>query len=447
VNVRLRTLAFADLIGAYRSAFRHHWANRTLLRGNIYSTEEAEFLPAALALIERPISPTARVTACLLILLISFAVLWSCFAHVDIVVESAGKVFPGSRTKSIASVDVASVRAVYVVEGEKVKAGDVLVELDAGAYEADERKAGAEARAATIEMARSGALITAIDSNRAPVLNRIPDISPEQFAQAKAHLLGQFLDYQSKLTALDGEIDRYARTLPMAREREQRYAELSETHDVSLTAWSEKQQASADLVGQLTQARNARLSHIANTRRTALDVYTDAEKAFATATQEAARASSHSRQLTLRAPVDGSVQQLIVHTVGGVVSAAQSLMLIVPEDDSVEVEGYIENRDIGFVRENQAAEVKIDAFDYTKYGTIRGRVTGLSKDAVEDEKRGPLFKVTVNLDKKSIGVDGTQIALTPGMSVKVEIKTGTRRVIEYVLSPLLRHRHESLNER
>jgi hemolysin D len=122
-------------------------------------------------------------------------------------------------------------------------------------------------------------------------------------------------------------------------------------------------------------------------------------------------------------------------------------MLIVPKEDKVEVEGYVENKDIGFVREGQSAEVKIDAFDYTKHGMIHGQVDSVSKDAIDDEKRGPLYKANVSLDSPSIVIEGHAMALTPGMTVQVEIKTGTRRVIEYVLSPLLRHRHESLNER
>jgi hemolysin D len=156
---------------------------------------------------------------------------------------------------------------------------------------------------------------------------------------------------------------------------------------------------------------------------------------------------SHARLLRLRAPVAGSVQQLTVHTIGGVVPAAQPLMLIVPKEDKVEVEGDLENRDVGFVREGQSAEVKADAFDYTKYGMIHGQVEFVSKDAVDDDNHRPVYKTLVRLDSPSIVIDGRALALTPGMTVKVEIRTGTRRIIEYVLSPLLRHRHESLNER
>ncbi len=165
------------------------------------------------------------------------------------------------------------------------------------------------------------------------------------------------------------------------------------------------------------------------------------------ARQDALRAGSHSRLLILVAPVDGTVQQLTVHTIGGVVPAAQPLMQIVPKDNHLEVEAFLENKDVGFVDEGQAAAVKIDAYEYTKYGTIPGRVVHVSRDAIKDEKKGLIYSVRVALDTMSIPVNGHDMELSPGMSVAVEIKTGSRRVIEYVLSPLLQHKRESLNER
>jgi hemolysin D len=149
----------------------------------------------------------------------------------------------------------------------------------------------------------------------------------------------------------------------------------------------------------------------------------------------------------LTSPVDGTVQQLIVHTVGGVVTPAQPVMLIVPRDNPLEVEAFIENKDIGFVKPNQAAEVKIETFQYTKYGTIHSKVTSVSHDAINDEKRGLIYSARVKMEKTTINVDNTVVSLTPGMAVSVEIKTGKRRVIEYFLSPLIQHTSESLRER
>ena len=141
------------------------------------------------------------------------------------------------------------------------------------------------------------------------------------------------------------------------------------------------------------------------------------------------------------------MQQLTVHTVGGVVPAAQPLMLIVPKENQVEVEAFLENKDIGFVQEGQVAAVKIDAFDYTRYGTIPARVTHVSRDAIQDEKKGLIYSVKVMLDRPTITVEDKTIPLSAGMSVNVEIKTGDRRIIAYILSPLMQHQREALHER
>ena len=171
----------------------------------------------------------------------------------------------------------------------------------------------------------------------------------------------------------------------------------------------------------------------------------------------------------LRAPVDGTVQQLAVHTVGGVVTPAQQLMAIVPADSRLEAEAMVPNRDIGFVVPGQSAEVKIDTFNFTKYGLLHGEVMTVSQDAIardkptdrndnsksrtalsdtsEPEGQELLYSARISLDRTEMQVEDKTVSLAPGMAVTVEIKTGRRRVIEYLLSPLLRYRHEAIRER
>jgi len=446
MSARLHLLALLDVCGRYRQAFALSWSERQT-GAKRYTAHEAEFLPAALALIEKPVSPTARITALLLVLLVLAAVVWAALAHVDIVVTATGKVIPAARIKTIASVDTASVRAIHVTEGQLVRAGDLLLELDAGIFEADERKAAADVDAARLERARARALIDALDTGKPPILARVSGITQEAYEEARAQVIGRHVDYVARRRQLEGEIARYSRALPLARERARNYAGLSEMHDVSMSAWSEREQAAIDLEGQLSQARHALESLFAETRREALDSLTKATTLLASATAEAARAHSHAGLLKLWSPVDGAVQQLTAHTIGGVVAAAQPLMVIVPKEGTTQVEGYIDNKDIGFVRPGQLAQVKIAAFDYTKHGMVQGKVELVSQDAIEDEKRGLIYKVSVRLDHPWIRVNGRAMRLEPGMAVSVEIKTGTRRVLEYLMSPLLRHGHESLNER
>lgn len=197
----------------------------------------------------------------------------------------------------------------------------------------------------------------------------------------------------------------------------------------------------------LAEIRGQRAELMAATRRASLDGITDGQQKVAALEQELLKADSRGKLMQLISPVDGTVQQLVVHTVGGVVTPAQPVMLIVPFDNQLEVEAFLENKDIGFVRPHQDAEVKIETFQYTKYGTIHAKVLSISHDAINDERRGLIFSARVKMDQASINVDGTPVSLSPGMAVSVEIKTGKRRVIEYFLSPLIQHADESLHER
>lgn len=447
MSLRHRIQAWGDLWRRYGAAFRHAWHHRHAITMPKFMPHEAEFLPSALSLQAQPVSPVGRWVARILMLLILVLLVWSIVGRIDIIVNAQGKIVPSGRTKTIASVEIASVHALHVQEGQAVKAGDLLVELDARASDSERDKAVGDAQLARLQAARSRALLDAIDRAKAPVLPPVDEVPIERWREAQQYLQDQWRDYTAKLTRLDGEIRRYAEALPLAAQRARDYADLASSHDVARHAYLEKEQARVDLEGQLIDARNQKTALTAETRRVAQDTLNDAKKVFGQSSEDAKRAGVHSELLKLVAPVDGTVQQLTVHTVGGVVPAAQPLMQIVPQQSVVEVEAFMENKDVGFVQEGQEAQVKIDTFEYTKYGTVPAHVTHVSRDAIEDEKKGLIYSVKVVLDRSTLDVDGKQVALTPGMSATVDIKTGTRRVIEYVLSPLIQHGQESLHER
>jgi len=447
MSFRYRLGAWSDLLKRYGKVFAYFWRRRRELSLPTLEAHEAEFLPAALALQAQAVSPAGRWVARILIMLVLVLILWATLGKIDITVNASGKVIPSARTKTIASVEIASVRALHVEEGQAVKVGDVLVELDTRSSDSERDKAKANRLTAQLQAARSRALVAAIDGGREPVLKSLEDIPPQQRQDAIQQLQGQWRDFISKRQRLDGEIRRYSDALSLATQRAQDYAELARDRDVSQHAWLEKEQARIDLQGQLDESRNQRSVLIAETRKEAQDTLNEASRIIADSTQDERRAEAHSELLKLLAPVDGTVQQLTVHTVGGVVPAAQALMQIVPQQSGTEVEAFLENKDVGFVREGQLAQVKIDTFEYTKYGTIPAHITHVSRDAIQDEKKGLIYSVKVALDKTSIQVDGKDTPLSPGMSANVEIKTGTRRIIEYVLSPLIQHGQESLRER
>ena len=163
--------------------------------------------------------------------------------------------------------------------------------------------------------------------------------------------------------------------------------------------------------------------------------------------QESRKARQRQQQLTITAPVTGAVQELAVHTVGGVVSPGEELLKIVPERATIEVEALLQNKDIGFIREGQLAEVKVDTFNFTRYGLIDARVLNISNDSVEDARLGWVFKLRLALEQDTIRVEDRVVKLSPGMAITAEVKTGKRRLIEFFLSPLLRYKQESVRER
>ncbi|MDR6582869.1 HlyD family type I secretion periplasmic adaptor subunit [Herbaspirillum frisingense] len=447
MRMQHRRQAWSELGNRYVRVFQHHWKARHALPSDFYNRQEAEFLPAALALQESPGSPSLLWTARLMVGLVVFALVWSVVGQIDIIVSANGKLIPTSRVKTIASVDLASVKGLFVTEGQRVEAGDLLIALDSSNSDAERAKAADAVAQARLQAARAAALMDAVQNQQPPELSKVDGVSPAQWASVRSQLQGQYQEVRARLARLDDEIWRYGSALRLATQRARDYQALMADRTVSQHAWLEREQARIDLQGQLSDARNQRAALIAQTRKEAHDSRVEAEKIIEAAQQDQVRAEEHSRLLRLTAPVTGTVQQLSVHTVGGVVPAAQPLMQIVPEDKEQEIEAFLENKDVGFVQVGQQAEVKLDAFDYTKYGTLRAKVRQVSRDAIPDEKRGLLYSVRVVLEDKSIVIDGQRVALSSGLASNVEIRTGSRRVIEYLLSPLVRHQKEALHER
>ncbi|MCA1323594.1 HlyD family type I secretion periplasmic adaptor subunit [Herbaspirillum sp. alder98] len=447
MSLRYRVAAIGHLLRHYGEVFVHYWRRRQSMDRAPLTSSEAEFLPAALALQEQPISSTARITARVLMALLACALLWSIFGRMDIIVNAGGKLIPSGYTKTITSVDVAAVKTLHVFEGKQVQQGDLLLELDSSAPDAEHDRAAGERSAALMQAARAQALLRAIATRSAPLLPPTHGVDKLLRQAAQAHVEGQYADFNARLSRIDSDIGRFAAALPLAVRRAEDYRILAADHDVPIHAWMEKEQARMDLQGQLNNARAERAVLVAQVKKEAYDALTEGEKAAASSQQEALRAGSHSRLLQLRAPVSGTVQQLVVHTQGSAVPSAQPLMLIVPRQGGVEVEAFLENKDVGFVQEGQAAMIKVDAFEYTKYGVVPAVVTNVSRDAIQDEKRGLIYAVKMKLERPEIQIGDRLVALAPGMSVSAEIRTGTRRVIEYVLSPLLQHQREALSER
>ncbi|WP_256361448.1 biotin/lipoyl-binding protein [Methylomonas koyamae] len=269
MSLRYRWQAYAELWGRYRDTFRYFWRQRRELDSPPRSNDEAEFLPAALALQAQPVSPLGRGVAWLLMALVAATLAWAWFGEVDIIVNAAGKIIPSARTKTIASVDTASVSAIYVREGQFVRQGEPILDLDSSAFDAERDKARANVVEARLQQARAQALIDAIDRGRPPVLVRPAQVAETKYQAALAHLEGQYRDFTAKRQRLDGDIARYASALPLVAQQARDFQALAEAHDVAPHAYLEKEQARIELQGQLDSAKNQRAALIAETRKLA----------------------------------------------------------------------------------------------------------------------------------------------------------------------------------
>ncbi|EJL07167.1 HlyD family type I secretion periplasmic adaptor subunit [Pseudomonas chlororaphis] len=473
--------ATPSLLQRYRDAWQHAWRQRKSMDSVQRLPHEAQFLPAALELQDTPVHPAPRIFVWSILGFAVLALLWAFIGKIEVVAVAPGKIVPNGKTKLIQSSETAVVRAIHVSDGQAVKVGELLVELDPTAADADVRRIQSELLAARVDSARGAAMLEAINQQQppasllGPLANAGANANPEQVQSAQRWLQGQYQEYRSNLELVDAEIlQRSAeiqsaqaqvaslrQTVPIATQLAEDYRRLLEQQYVARHEYLEKEQARLDLLRQLSvqqasvlqssaaqaEARRRREGVVAQNRRAMLDLQQEANQKAASLVQELAKARYQETLTSLKAPVDGTVQQLAIHTVGGVVTPAQPLMVIVPADQPVEVEAMLENKDVGFVHAGQPVTVKVETFTFTKYGTVDGEVLNVSNDAIEDEKRGPIYSSRIHLKSDHLMVNGQRVALSPGMSITAEVKTDQRRVIDYFLSPLQQHVDESLRER
>jgi len=461
----------------YRLAWKQAWAQRKTGAAPARLRHEIDFLPAALALQDAPPHPAPRWFAWGIMAFAGLALLWACLGRIDVVAVASGKVVPSGRTKLIQPSETAVVKAIHVTDGQRVEAGELLLELDPTTADAEVRRSESELMAARIDVARSTTLLDAIANGRAPqaLQGDLSTVDAPPVRDALHWVQGQYQEYRNNLDQAEAEVQRHAvqiqaaqaqvaglrKTLPIAAQLAEDYRHLLAQQYVARHEYLDKQQAHLDLQRQLqmqldsvrqanaaqAEARKRREGVVAQARRNMLDLQQTATQNVASLRQALAKARYHEARTQLLAPVAGTVQQLVVHTVGGVVTPAQALMVIVPHDQPVEVQALLENKDVGFVQAGQTVTVKVETFTYTRYGTVEGEVLSVSRDAIEDERRGLVYSSRIRLAQDHLQVKGKEVPLTPGMAVSAEIKTDQRSVISYFLSPLQQHVQESLRER
>jgi len=439
--------------------------------------EALEFLPAVLEIQATPPLPISRYILWAIILFFIFTVVWASIGEVDIVGVAQGKIIPSGKIKIIQPLETGVVRSILVKEGERVEAGQPLIELDTTLAGADHLSIKEQQLVFKLDRVRQLTILNTLNKDQTSIdhFNGLSEATPEQIRLQKERARSSLNEYQAKIGALkdeqrqrqaernavDQRIQQLDATLPLITERAKSLEEMAKKNMLPRVQWLELEQERIEQVKERDVQKNnldslgAAIANI-NQRLAAqkaefesqiLTELADAENRIAAFEQEKVKAEKRVTLQKLIAPVSGKVHQLAVHTIGGVVTPAQELMHIVPDEDAVEVEAWLPNKDIGFVHEGQAAEIKVETFPFTKYGVIEAEILNVSNDATPDEYLGLVYAMRVKMHKTIMKVEEKMINLSPGMAVTVEVNLGKRRLIEYLLSPLLRYKDESVRER
>jgi hemolysin D len=457
--------------------------------------EELAFLPAALEIVETPPSPVGRAIALLIVALLVAGAVWSAVGSVDIVAVAPGRIVPSGRTKVVQPFETGIVRAIHIRDGQPVKTGEILIELDPTVSQAELQHLRADLLTARLDTARLRAALARQNGGTADFV--APDGASAEMTEMYRHYLISQTEEQNRKIAtilrqkaqklaerdtIEATINKLEATIPLLQERVDVRKVLYQKELGSKLLYLTELQ---DLVGQqkdlgvqksryqeaeaaVAALEETRAKTVAEYQRSLFEELSKAEQKIADLTQDVVKAEQKARLQSLTAPVDGTVQQLSVHTVGGVVTPAQALMAVVPTDSTIEIEAMVSNRDIGFIHAGQDAAIKIDTFNFTRYGLLHGKVLSISQDAITREKaqekatdkntgnatsssepKGQelVYSARVSFDRTRMQIDDRMVNLSPGMAVSVEIKTGKRSILSYLLSPIGRYRQETLRER
>ncbi len=378
------------------------------------------FLAKAILLEEATPPSYMRTTIKLATYSLVIFLIWSFFANLDVVANAGGQVTPIQSVKILQHVDGGRISAINVVDGQRVVEGQVLMRFNA--------------TEPTVEFetlnVKFWGLFAKVESLRALLEKREPDYSrvPKQYSQLVA-------DQRRTLTAARNQIDQIG-------------AEIKILTEVSSIRGGLAQEKLATRVQALDAERSVgqAQAELLRYRKANMDDLAASSNEMAQTEEQLAKMRDRLERIEVLSPVDGIVQDLKFRTVGGVVPPATVLMNVVPTDGGMHAEVRVSPNDIGFVKVGQKARVKINAYDFMRYGSVEGTVVMISPFSTFDEKQQPYFKVIVSLPKSVVGGDPSK-TIQPGMTVQTDVITDKQSVLRYLTRPIYVASHQGLRER
>ena len=416
--------------------------------------------------------PSWRRTSRTLMALIGLFLIWALFARLDEVSVAAGEVIPQGKIKTIQHLEGGIIDEIYVHDGDLVRPDTPLLQINLGQASGNKQdaqvrldglmltRARLEAEAAGRDLvlppdiaARQPAVVQAVKATHEARLN--------EFLATKAVLDNQVRERTHDVTEVDAKLQATEADLKLSRERLGMSADLLKEGLTSRMEHSQLQSHVEQLSGEaaslrsaLPRARVALMESQDRARelslkfaREAQEQLVETELNIARTTEMLTTASEQAGRSTIKSPITGIVKNMRYHTIGGVVRPGEPIMDIVPSEDALVIEAKLNPVDRGFVRAGQKATVKIDTYDYSRYGGIEGEVISVAPDSTIPESGQPFFRVVVGVSKTYLGEQNEGLVMAPGMGATVDIHTGTKSVMTFLLRPVLKLKAEAFRER
>ena len=427
-----------------------------------------EFKPVLAEIEDNPVSPLSQVTFWLVILIFSASIAWMCLGEIDIVVSCGGRVVPVGESKTLQPLDSGVISKILVKEGDLVSIGQPLVEIDPSATQPGIESLSSDIEQSNLEIERINACLEnrTFSPSGASQHTHLLNTQSQLHHSSLSNLNSLIAAKEAELNKVDAEIkettalkEKFTTLLESSVAKEYRLSAV-----IDIIARSEYDKVVDDITtykGEIAQADHklSQLGHqISQLKEEMLELqhkyHEDNLKELADKHRAKARSEADLKELTfkntkqiIRAPISGHVDRLFIHTVGGVVTPAEKLMSIVPVKAPVVAKVAVLNKDIGFIKPGMPVQIKVETFDFQKYGMYDGKVQLISKDSYEEEKQGMVFDVYIKPTTPYLLIEGKQQPLQTGMTLTAEIKVGKRRIIEFIIYPLVKYMHEGMSVR
>jgi hemolysin D len=431
------------------------------------TNDKHEFRPLLAEIEDAPLNPLGRTVFWIIMAALLFFALWTFFGRIDVVVTARGKVIPDGEVKTVQPLNTGVVRSIRAQVGDLVEEGQVLMEIDPSDIDPELTSMRTETQQVELARLRIEALLGGTEfrppAGYNPVLTQV---QTDLYLAARERLESQLWVKRQEYQQIESQIAAQEKTGRQADERAKQIARrldrMEAVHD--LISRDELEQIRIDAGDAETVRANAihgldelRAGLLRIDREIAL--LRDEERSrllseladnrlrqtYLSGSIEQAEYRSRRQQIT--SPVKGHVAQLLFHTVGGVVSPAEKLAVIVPLDSPLLIKALVSSRDVGFIAPGMKVSLKIDTFEFQKYGIIDGELTHVSKDSIEDQYTGLMYETLVRPERISLMVDGQETDIANGMGVTAEIKVGKRRIIEFFIYPIIRYLNEGIKVR